>query len=121
YPRTKLTLAQACNNLPPAYRDLQHLGRGLFGPADRLYQHQWESLESVIVGRREPDGVVRPWDIVATTGTGSGKTQCFLLPLLAELARESATWPACPPPPAGRRWWNQRAQRNVGQWSHSLR
>src|SRR5438552_3110994 len=68
YPRTQLTLAQACNNLPPAYHDLQHLGRGLFGPADRLYHHQWESLETVIVGRREPDGVVRARDIVVTTG-----------------------------------------------------
>jgi hypothetical protein len=62
---------------------------------------------------------------VVTTGTGSGKTQCFLLPLLADLARESASpqWQPCPPPPdpAARKWWNQGNNRAVGQWAHCAR
>jgi len=116
YPRTQMTLRQASNNLPPAYRDLYHLGQGLFSPNDRLYQHQWQSLEAVLVRGR---------DIVVTTGTGSGKTQCFLLPLLADLARESASalWQPClqPPDPAARKWWKRGNNRTVGQWAHSPR
>jgi hypothetical protein len=119
YNRTTLTLQQLSqqlvtqHSLDPAYADLQFLGQELFNPGDRLYDHQVQSLEAVLARRQ---------DLVVTTGTGSGKTECFLLPLLAEIARESATWPACPPPPnpAARRWWEQGNQRS-GQWAHSAR
>ena len=33
-------------------------------------------------------------NLIISGGTGSGKTECFLLPLFAQLARESATWDA---------------------------
>jgi len=42
---------------------------------------------------------------VVTSGTGSGKTESFLLPVFAALAEEAETWPA---PDAGylrHRWW----------------
>ena len=44
---------------------------------------------------------------VITAGTGSGKTESFLLPLLAYIARESAAW-ASPsqPPPHLDDWWS---------------
>lgn len=32
-------------------------------------------------------------NIVVTRGTGSGKTECFLLPLFADLIKESVSWP----------------------------
>jgi ATP-dependent helicase YprA (DUF1998 family) len=44
------------------------------------YEHQAESLRSVLVDRRS---------IVVTTGTGSGKTECFLFPILGHLAVEA--------------------------------
>jgi len=61
------------------------------------YLHQREVFrQSLVEGR----------DVVITTGTGSGKTECFLVPLIASLARESATWGA----PLARDphwdWWN---------------
>jgi ATP-dependent helicase YprA (DUF1998 family) len=63
----------------------------------RPYTHQREVfVESVIQGN----------DVVVTTGTGSGKTECFLLPILASLVRESAAWPPLAPPAAGWDWWN---------------
>ncbi|GEL18378.1 DEAD/DEAH box helicase [Pseudonocardia asaccharolytica] len=49
-------------------------------PADRpLYRHQEQAIRKVSAGR----------NIVVATGTGSGKTECFLLPILAHLMKES--------------------------------
>ncbi|MDN5749758.1 MAG: DEAD/DEAH box helicase, partial [Pseudonocardia sp.] len=50
-------------------------------PADRpLHTHQEQAVRKVEAGR----------NIVVATGTGSGKTESFLLPILAHLARERA-------------------------------
>ncbi|MCD7896928.1 MAG: DEAD/DEAH box helicase [Planctomycetaceae bacterium] len=49
----------------------------------RLYEHQAEALRQYRAGRH----------IVIATGTGSGKTEAFLLPILSTLLRESACWP----------------------------
>lgn len=60
------------------------------------YEHQARMLErGVRTGR---PGVV-------TSGTGSGKTESFLLPILAQISREAVNWPA----PVGvlgmENWW----------------
>ena len=49
----------------------------------KLYKHQYDSLVEAFKNRK---------NIVVTTGTGSGKTECFLLPLFADLCKESANW-----------------------------
>lgn len=54
---------------------------GLFG-AQPLYQHQWEMLNNAMEGKH----------CVITSGTGSGKTESFLLPLFAYLSKEMNTW-----------------------------
>lgn len=51
---------------------------------DPPYRHQAEALELTT-----RDGM----SLVVTTGTGSGKTESFLLPILAKLAQEAATNP----------------------------
>ena len=43
-----------------------------------LYMHQEEAIRRVLSGR----------NIVVSTGTGSGKTESFLIPILATLAQE---------------------------------
>lgn len=48
-----------------------------------LYSHQYDSLKEAFLNKK---------NIVVTTGTGSGKTECFLLPVIADLVKESATW-----------------------------
>lgn len=111
YPSSGMNLSAAANQLPPEYRDLAQLGQMIFDPGVQLYQHQWESLREVLVNQR---------DLVVTTGTGSGKTECFLLPLLAQLARESQSWSANPQPPTNHHWWNGNGNR-VSQWSHTPR
>ena len=84
YPSSGLNLAGAASKLPDEYDDMRHLARELISEDLNLYLHQWNSLESVLKYGK---------DIVVTTGTGSGKTECFLMPLLAELSRESKNWP----------------------------
>jgi DEAD/DEAH box helicase len=48
----------------------------------RLYKHQEQSLRAAFSGRHP----------VLTAGTGSGKTEAFLLPVLASLIQESVSW-----------------------------
>jgi DEAD/DEAH box helicase domain-containing protein len=61
-----------------------------------LHSHQFEMLKRAVAGE----------NLVVTAGTGSGKTESFLLPLFAYLAAESAGWEA--PKAADPRvndWW----------------
>ena len=56
-------------------------------PRDRkLYTHQFETIEKSRTG----DGDERP-AVVVTAGTGSGKTEAFLLPILDDLYRNPAS------------------------------
>lgn len=115
YPSSGLNLSAAANQLPADYRDLAELGREIFDQGIELYQHQRDSLREVLVNRK---------DLVVTTGTGSGKTECFILPLLAQLARESQSWSACPPAPNNHRWWDSNINQNgdwESQWNHATR
>ncbi|MCW5232493.1 DEAD/DEAH box helicase [Verminephrobacter eiseniae] len=54
------------------------------GIPDRPYKHQADSLEAFL-GRAE--------EVIVATGTGSGKTECFLMPILGSLAVESGERP----------------------------
>lgn len=48
------------------------------------YQHQAESVKQILVDQKS---------LMVITGTGSGKTECFLLPILGKLAREADDQP----------------------------
>ena len=71
---------------------------GFLSPSFSLYEHQRDMLGLAGRGR---DGIVM-------SGTGSGKTESFLLPLVAQLIKESsgAAWMNSPKAPAPR-WWEQ--------------
>lgn len=43
-----------------------------------LYLHQEKAIEKIVAGR----------NVVVSTGTGSGKTNCFVIPVINELLRE---------------------------------
>ncbi|MBU0662940.1 MAG: DEAD/DEAH box helicase [Proteobacteria bacterium] len=49
-----------------------------------MYQHQAEALQEFLINRK---------DIIVATGTGSGKTECFMLPILGALYDEASTRP----------------------------
>lgn len=57
---------------------------GLFPDNIHLHSHQKDMLVKALSGR----------NCVVTAGTGSGKTEAFLLPLFAHLSKEMATWSA---------------------------
>ncbi len=73
------------------------------GPDFRLWKHQAEALRVSVAG----DDVR---NVVVTSGTGSGKTESFLLPVLARLIAESKSWQ---PEAALSRWWDDKAE---GAW-----
>ncbi len=70
------------------------------------YLHQREVFRRTLVEGR---------DVVITTGTGSGKTECFLVPLIASLVRESAAWGAPGTRSSQWDWWNDRHKYFQGQ------
>lgn len=83
---------------PRAAEDFRSLAsRGLIGDFI-LHQHQIEMLRKALGGQ----------NCVITAGTGSGKTESFLLPLFAYLTEESAFWspPNTPPPHLDDWWWS---------------
>lgn len=47
---------------------------------DPPYKHQWEAVDNVLVKKK---------NLMIMTGTGSGKTESFLLPILGKLATEA--------------------------------
>jgi len=107
YRRSDDTFQQACTRLlggmhPPLQiqETADFIGQGLFRPTWRPFTHQLEAFKESYIGGR---------DIVITTGTGSGKTECFLLPITASLVRESADtsiWTAGNPRDPNWDWWN---------------
>lgn len=72
-----------------------------------LREHQAAALKAAMQAGSSPGR-----NPVVTSGTGSGKTEAFLLPLLYRVAAEAAHWPQQPPP---RTWWQQDDARG---WRH---
>ncbi|MBE0525167.1 MAG: DEAD/DEAH box helicase, partial [Methanosarcinales archaeon] len=76
---------------------------GLFKDYE-LHAHQVEMLKKTLDCN----------NCIVTAGTGSGKTESFLLPLFAYLSRESSKWEAPgTPDPRVNSWWNDT------QWQNS--
>jgi DEAD/DEAH box helicase domain-containing protein len=67
--------------------------------AFHLYSHQARAMEVSLSaeGSEKRNAIV-------TSGTGSGKTEAFLLPVFARLLKESLEWPE---EPALEEWWNR--------------
>lgn len=83
YASADRTLAESVN-LVDADPDLADFaGLGLLRGVESLYRHQEEALAA---------GVQQGRNMVITAGTGSGKTESFLLPVLSSLLSESRNW-----------------------------
>ena len=102
------TLSQLCIDLklPTELGEFLAAGgnEGL-APIDRtLYEHQAETIEASVI-----DGK----DVVVTTGTGSGKTECFLLPIFSYLVKESQNWVDYGKRNIDHPWWRTH-ERSIG-------
>ncbi|WP_217601995.1 DEAD/DEAH box helicase [Chitinophaga sp. GbtcB8] len=77
------TLSEACQklHLDPLFAIFAR--KGFFpdrhGQESKVYMHQFRAMQEALVNRKH---------MVATTGTGSGKTECFLFPLLYDIFNE---------------------------------
>jgi DEAD/DEAH box helicase domain-containing protein len=76
-------LKTACEQLGLSNEFASFAACGLFPGNRMLYAHQIAALRAVAVNKKH---------MVVTTGTGSGKTECFLLPLFHSLVSESLRW-----------------------------
>jgi len=85
------TLPEVCNDKDLCSDFADFAQCGLFSDNGsikrKLYKHQKEALEFAI-----KKDIEQRKHIIATTGTGSGKTECFLLPVIADLVNESKKW-----------------------------
>jgi len=91
YKKSGKRVSQLTDNDLPTLTDAQRhtfrqlVSKGLFPDTNELYEHQAEMLKTALQGKEH---------CVITTGTGSGKTESFLLPLFAQLAKELTHFPA---------------------------
>ena len=103
YLSSEKTLSQLCEHLQllPELGDfLAQGGTDGLAPKDRqFYQHQLEAIKASVIDRK---------DVVVTTGTGSGKTECFLLPIFSHLIKESLDWNAFGTRNPDHPWWRKR-------------
>lgn len=96
-------LAEVCEQAGISARTGEIVGHALLGaftpPGNPvlLRDHQAEA-----VLRTFQPGTASGRNVIVTSGTGSGKTESFLLPVLLRLVEESASWA---PQPGAERWW----------------
>lgn len=97
-------LAEVADVLGLSPKTSSTVGQALFGgfvrdgEPIRLREHQADALR-----RSMQRGAPRGRNVVVTSGTGSGKTESFLLPVLARIVEEA--WAFDPDPPADQ-WWD---------------
>lgn len=109
YEISGLTVAQACSRLGIPCEAADFITRGLFRSEISLYEHQFDAW------RHSRDGRA----VVVTTGTGSGKTECYLLPVFAYLVEDLMRgWGAQGPPPGRHLWWRHARQPRIPQRGH---
>ena len=109
YPSSEKTLSDLCVDLKLPTELGEFLaagGKEGLAPIDRaLYKHQAEAIKASAIDRK---------DVVVTTGTGSGKTECFLLPIFSYLIKESQNWNVYEGRNPEHPWW-QTQQKRVPQ------
>lgn len=92
------TVKSACMDIGWSTDFAEFVGKGLFGESFQMHQHQFEAFRRVLQSKR---------NVVVTSGTGSGKTESFLLPLIASILDESTGWSK--PSTKQDAWWRTGA------------
>lgn len=95
YDGTGRSLSESVQAAGAAPELSEFASRGLLKGVPSLHGHQEAALAA---------GVTPGKNMVITAGTGSGKTESFMLPLLSSLLEESRQWKGSPS--TGPRWWD---------------
>ncbi|RUT43721.1 DEAD/DEAH box helicase [Paenibacillus anaericanus] len=95
YRSSNKTVKDVCKETLLSSDFSEFVGLGLFDPKHKLHQHQYDAFKKVVTEKK---------NIVVTSGTGSGKTESFLLPLISNILNESKRWPS--PGPSEQKWWD---------------
>jgi len=94
----------SAEDLPGLNEAQQNTFKGLVSqgliPGYQLHTHQAQMVKEALSGK----------NCIITSGTGSGKTESFLLPLFAQLSKELSSWSAP----------NQKGQHTDSWWRDSL-
>lgn len=92
------SIAEVCSSVGLKRLVADALGLMLFGSDGdfRLRAHQARALTVSL-------GAEHTRNVIITSGTGSGKTESFMLPVFARLLAEAETWGS---QPAMHRWWS---------------
>jgi DEAD/DEAH box helicase domain-containing protein len=109
YAAGKVIANLGANDIPTLSADARNafisiMEKGLLSRGFPLYVHQEEMLRESLLGKH----------CVITTGTGSGKTEAFLLPLIASIINEAESW--TPAIPSGEKYWPA----SIGDWDANV-
>lgn len=107
YPATE-DAEKVCNSIGFNKDFANRLTNIVFGADYKLRQHQADALLTTFASG---DHVKR--NVIVTTGTGSGKTESFLIPLIARFMQDRER---CPISGSLLQWWKSQHQAN-GRWS----
>ena len=89
-PKNAVPVVQCMNSYIPVAKEQEDVAKALVGKLWKAsyapYEHQRKSWD-VLLNQRTADN--KPKSIVVTTGTGSGKTECFMMPLVHDLSQNA--------------------------------
>jgi len=110
YQSSRMKAKDACQSLglPEYYADFIDIG--LLNKKFDLHLHQFEAIEKALINKEH---------VVVTSGTGSGKTESFLLPLILNLLSESEKWDDAEEKNSP--WWKKKRSSFTSSRNHEKR
>lgn len=88
-PKNAIPVVQCMNSYESVHsvsaETAKSLVGGLWSFPFAPYEHQYKCWDALLNKTVEINGEQKPMSIVVTTGTGSGKTECFMMPLVYDL------------------------------------
>ena len=88
-PKNAVPVVQCMNSYKPVHSVSEETAKAEVGQLWKApyspYEHQYQSWHTLL-NEKSADG--KPMSICVTTGTGSGKTECFMMPLVYDLMQQ---------------------------------